>query len=247
MALIDFHCHVPEAGGYAALSRSSTLFEDGPHVIAVTNRPSDWVAMARTKERGVTWAIGLHPELRHQDAAVDELLRVAPRAEAIGEVGLDYSSHSKSSRTEQRRALTRVLADDATRRRLVSLHSRGATGDVVAALADARVPGAILHWFLGSPAEVERAVDIDVFFSVNEAMVRSQRGRGVMDLLPPNRVLLETDAPYGGSRRRIRPGDLEPTVRALAKHWHRPTDDVVNLIERNQQTLLARVTRPRSL
>lgn len=247
MALIDFHCHVTEAGGYAVLPRPSTLFEDVPHVIAVTNRPSDWVAMAGTKESGVTWAIGLHPQLRHQDTAVNELIRLAPRAEAIGEVGLDYSSHSKSSPTEQRRALTRVLADDATRRRLVSLHSRGATGDVVAALSDARVPGAILHWFLGSPTEVERAVDIDVFFSVNEAMVRSQRGRAVTDLLPPNRVLLETDAPYGGSRRRIRPGDLEPTVRALAKHWRRQIDDIVALIERNQQTLLARVTKPRSL
>jgi TatD DNase family protein len=247
MALIDFHCHVTEAGGYAALPKTSTLFQDAPHVIAVTNRPSDWAAMARTKERGVTWAIGLHPELHHQDADVDELIRLAPGAEAIGEVGLDYSSHSKASPHEQRRALQRVLAADATRRRLVSLHSRGATGDVVAALADARVPGAILHWFLGSPVDVERAVDIDVFFSVNEAMVRSQRGRAVIDLLPPNRVLLETDAPFGGSRRSIRPGDLEPTVRSLAKHWHRQTDDVVKLIERNQQTLLARVARPRSL
>ena len=91
MALIDFHCHITEAGGYAALSRTLTLFQGSPHVIAVTNRPSDWAAMSRTRERGVTWAIGLHPELRHQEAAVDELIRLAPRAEAIGEVGLDYS------------------------------------------------------------------------------------------------------------------------------------------------------------
>lgn len=247
MGLIDFHSHLAEAGGYAALPQSSTLFHDAPHVIAVTNRPSHWRAMVGREERGVTWALGLHPELRHPDGAVDELLRLLPRAEVIGEIGLDYSSRAASPPTAQRHTLGRILAHDETHRRLVTLHSRGATSDIVSALADAPVPGAVLHWFLGSSAEVERAVDVDLFFSVNESMVRSQRGRAVIDRLPPNRVILETDAPYGGSRRKLRPGDLEPTVRALAKHWHRQVDDVVNLIESNQQTLLARVARPRTL
>jgi Tat protein secretion system quality control protein TatD with DNase activity len=56
-------------------------------------------------------------------------------------------------------------------------------------------PGAILHWFLGTDHDIDRAIDGDAFFSVNEAMLNSERGRRVIDGLPPNRVVLETDAP----------------------------------------------------
>jgi TatD DNase family protein len=203
------------------------------------------MAMVGSNDRGVTWALGLHPELQHADTDVDDLIRLLPRAEVVGEIGLDYSPKAKASPAVQRRVLGRILDSDATSRRIVSLHSRGATADVVSALAEAQVPGAVLHWFLGAPADIERALDLDVFFSVNESMARSDRGRAVIELLPPNRVLLETDAPYGGARREIRPGDLETTVRSLAQQWRRDFEAVVSLIERNQEALLQRITRPK--
>lgn len=248
MTLVDFHCHLSEAGGYQALSGPQSLF-DAPKVVAVTNRPSDWKMMAGPEvPPGVTWAIGLHPELPHGKRAVADFTRLVAGADAIGEVGLDYSANARTDKAHQRLVFDAVLRTPQASTLLVSIHSRGATIDVVEALNDHDVPGAILHWFLGSDADVERALDADAYFSVNEAMLSSQRGRRTVDSLPPNRVVLETDAPYGGSGRGdIAPADLRKTVSALSARWRKPPDETEALIKSNQGALLSRVRAPTAL
>lgn len=244
MSLIDFHCHLTHAGGYAALPpQEASLFEPPAAVLSVTNRPEDWRALAgRRERRSVAWGLGLHPELRHADRTIGLFLEAASRCEAVGEVGLDYSASSSDSPAQQRRNLARVLSSEDVRRRLVSLHSRRATQDVLSLLEDHRPPGAILHWFLGAPLDVERAVDLDLYFSVNESMLTGTRGRQVLRDLPPNRVVLETDAPYAGSARNpTRPGHLTRVVDGLGKLWNRTPEDLQRLIESNQRRLLDRV------
>lgn len=248
MTLIDFHCHLTESGGYEALRRTASLFDPPARVITVTNRPPDWKAMVRGRvPEGVTWALGLHPAGRQEDPLVDDLLRLLPSAEAIGEVGLDYSAQTRTPRERQRRTLDRILAANEAGLLLVSIHSRNATADAVEAVNDHRVPGAILHWFLGNDHDVERAIDADAFFSINETMLHSERGRRVIDSLPPNRVVLETDAPYGGHRRKIPPADLSRTLAGLANRWNHSEDEARALVETNQQTLLNRVSTPAAM
>lgn len=165
-----------------------------------------------------------------------------PSAELVGEVGLDYSRNAQTPEATQRRTFETVLTSPETIRRIVSIHSRGATRDVVATLRDRKPPGAILHWFLGAAAEIDHAIDLDVYFSVNEAMMSNPRGKSVVAGLPPNRVLLETDAPYGGPPgRQSRPGNLDRVLVGLARIWHRPIEDSQALVESNQRHLLARV------
>lgn len=73
---------------------------------------------------------------------------------------------------------------------LISIHSMGATSEVLGELAGAPHPGAILHWFLGTPSQVARAASIGCFFSVNAAM-----GDDLVTAMPKERVLSETDYP----------------------------------------------------
>lgn len=244
MPLVDFHCHLTEAGGYAALpTASESLFERPVAVVSVTNRPADWRAMVRSIDRyPVVWGLGLHPELVHDEKVVKQFVNAVPSAEIVGEVGLDYSTHARATEGAQRKTFEAVLGAPEVARRLVSIHSRGATRDVVAALRGHHVPGAILHWFLGAATEIDEAIDLDVFFSVNQAMLSRAHGKGVVAALPPNRVVLETDAPYGGPQGRpSAPGHLNKIVVGLGRIWHRPVDEVRLLIESNQRHLLARV------
>lgn len=244
MPLVDFHCHLTEAGGYAALpAATGSLFDSPVAVVSVTNRPVDWRAMVRSIGRHpVAWGLGLHPELVHDAKAVKQFVDALPSAEVIGEVGLDYSAQARATEAAQRRTFDAVLGAPEAARRLVSIHSRGATRDVVAALRGHDVPGAVLHWFLGAAAEIDEAVDLDVFFSVNQAMLSRTHGKGVVAALPPNRVVLETDAPYGGpAGRPSAPGHLDHVVAGLGRVWHRPVDEVRALVESNQRHLLARV------
>lgn len=75
--------------------------------------------------------------------------------------------------------------------------------------------------------QLEDAAGRGFFFSVNSAMLRSEKGRALIVRMPRERVLTETDGPF------IRDGDhpaAPPTVRttigSLAKLWHAKPEDV---------------------
>ena len=231
----DLHCHLAEAGGYRRISASAL-------VVAVTNDPTAWRTLSRDTRDRVTWAVGLHPRvIRRDDPRVDDLIKAIRSAGAVGEVGLDYTSAPGADKPTQRRVLNAILADFETQRRLVTIHSVGATTDVVSALGDNTVPGAVLHWFLGSTPDLERAIDLDAYFSVNSAMLTSRRGRVAVAQMPPNRVLAETDAPFAKrGKTDLAPGDVAHAESVLARMWqlepgevrHRLWDNLLALQKR---------------
>ena len=55
----------------------------------------------------------------------------------------------------------------------------------------------IFHWFSGTSDELHRAVHAGCWFSINEMMLRTRRGREYARQLPADRLLLETDLPPG--------------------------------------------------
>lgn len=55
---------------------------------------------------------------------------------------------------------------------------------------------AVLHWFTGSASETRRALDLGCYFSVNEMMLASASGQRVVQVVPIERLLTETDGPF---------------------------------------------------
>lgn len=244
VGLIDFHCHLHDSGGYKALAADQgDLLRQAPTVLSVTNTPADWRTLSRSRDHSqVAWALGLHPQERHTRRSLEQFSETAARADAIGEVGLDYSRANLVDHATQLATLRHVLGTPASHERIVSFHSRGATTELLGLLANQCPAGAILHWFLGSASDIDRAVGLNVYFSMNENMISSQQGQRVIRELPPNRVLLESDAPYGGIRgTKNKPGDLRNVVRYLAKVWHRSLESTEDLIESNQRAFLGRI------
>jgi len=123
----------------------------------------------------------------------------------IGEVGLDGAARTPME--SQILALRAILEIAAEMPRLLSIHSYRATDLVLRELREFRPDGAILHWWLGSPAETEAALEAGAYFSVNASQVRSWKN---LRLLPLDRILLETDHPFGDRSEPSpqRPGNL---------------------------------------
>ena len=214
-AAVDMHCHLSDCGGYQSAM-------EGALILSVTNDPKSWSAMHRqSNPANVTWAVGLHPcTLTSGDRRLSLMIEAMKDASAIGEIGLDYSPRARCSPIEQRRVLDKVLSRPEAKDRAVTLHSLGATADVVSAVSNHGIRGAVLHWFLGTPAEVDAAIAADVYFSVNSSMVRSRRGRAALNEMPPNRVLAETDAPFTKvGKTAARPGQVDSIERSLARIW----------------------------
>ena len=129
--------------------------------------------------------------------------------------------------------------------RVITLHSVRATDDVVAAVATHGVRGAVLHWFLGSPADINAAITADVYFSVNISMVRSRRGHSALSEMPPNRVLTETDAPFTRvEHQSVRPGQVGLIEQSLARLWSTDPLDIRRRLWSNLDALQGRLNSP---
>lgn len=54
----------------------------------------------------------------------------------------------------------------------------------------------ILHWYSGDINDLRRAINQGCYFSINHQMLQSVNGRNVVENIPVDRLLLESDAPF---------------------------------------------------
>src|SRR3989454_8301199 len=110
-------------------------------------------------------------------------------------MGLDYH-YDHSLRAAQRRAFAAQLALAAELGKPVVVHARDADEDVAAALAGARAR-VVLHWFSSGPKVFEAGIAIGAYFSFSGMITFKKWDPAVpLTAYPPNRLLVETDAPY---------------------------------------------------
>lgn len=236
---VDAHVHLDRFGDPEAVVAAAA--GAGVHCLAVTETPShhaqvrSWLG-ARS---GVDVAVGAHP--LHAASLSDEDLERLDHAIAdcrfVGEVGLDGSPQGRDSLPAQRRAFERVLAHPGLRTRMLTVHSRGADTEAIAALAQARAT-AVLHWFRGSTADAQAALRAGLRFSVNPAMIATPQGRALIEMLPPETVLTETDGPYTSlDGRPAAPADIPVVIAALARAWRMEPEQARRRVARNWHAL----------
>jgi TatD DNase family protein len=135
---------------------------------------------------------------------------------------LDAGPRYYGTFSEQKRVFQRVLelcADAGDK--ILSIHSVRATREVLNCielyLAGSR-SRAVLHWFTGSPADAKRAVDLGCYFSVNEQMLTNPSSRRIVELIPVDRILTETDGPFTQLQGQpVDPGQVAGAVQILAQ------------------------------
>ena len=150
----------------------------------------------------VFWTAGIHPhDAQTFDPRADpDRLRdvVTEGAVALGECGLDYH-YDHSPRELQRRAFAAQLALAAETGLPVVVHTRDAEDDTRAMLREAGTQGVrgVLHCYTGSPELAETALAADWFVSF-AGMVTFRRwdADALLRLIPDDRLLAESDAPY---------------------------------------------------
>lgn len=214
---IDAHAHI-ETG-----VPSRNLEALGAAVFAVTRGPDEWAAAAARQDPLALWGLGIHPRLisEHTVDSTQQLAELLPRTLLIGEVGLD--GRAPAPMAAQRAVFDEVLHAAQHTPRPVSIHSSNACNEVLEALTARPVRAPILHWWRGSQAQTRDAVALGCFFSINGAQVGA---RSVVDQLPPDRVLTETDFPH--SRRQDsnarRPAAVATIENFLMTRWGLPRD-----------------------
>lgn len=242
--LVDFHCHLDlHPDMQVAFDRCDRL---GCTTFTVTTTPK---AYARNKafadrSRHVRAALGLHPQLvAKRGDEIDLFEQLARGTRYIGEIGLDASRDHYPSFERQKLVFDRVLAICATQGdKIISVHSVRCARYVLDSFERASVMqscNVVLHWFSASKADIQRAIDIGCWFSVNEKMLSTSSGRALIELAPKDRILTETDAPFIESfGRQIKAGDVVPVLEAIRAQWGSTMDDTRGRISANAQHVL---------
>ncbi len=257
--MVDSHCHlageefvadldaVVERGRAAGISRALVILaaQDDDEWARAQALPALWPA--------VRFAAGIHPHQAHVFAenpgaaadAVAARLAQSSLVRAIGEIGLDY--HYDFSPKHLQQAVFRVQLALAQAQGLpVAIHTREAEADTLQLIGEAQARGplqGVFHCFTGDAAVAGRAVATGFYLSFSGILTfpRAVELREAVRVVPLDRLLLETDAPYlapvphRGTRNE--PAHVTLTTAAVARERGLPVADLVAAVAANYDRL----------
>lgn len=221
--MIDFHCHLDLYPDPVRVR--DECIRRGMYLLSVTTTPSAWegTSLLSGIESKIRTSIGLHPQLarerRSELTLVDSHIT---KTRYVGEIGLDGSPECKPFWTDQIAVFEYILSKcSESGGRIMSLHSRRATSDVLDCLEQFPNAGTpVLHWFTGNRRELGRAIDLGCWFSIGPAMLSNERGRNAAQMIPKGRILTESDGPFAQvDGQTLMPWDVYRATEALATIW----------------------------
>lgn len=195
--MIDTHCHFDMMPNPEAYIRERE--RQGDIVIGMTNAPSHFQMGYQyvKKFKRIRLALGFHPSLAHElQEELPLFEQLIDKTSYIGEIGLDFSREGIATKEIQINSLERILSMLSGKDKIISVHSCKAESMLLSLLKAYHIKNVIFHWYTGDLSLISKILDAGYFFSINEAMVTTVKGKKIIDILPNNRILTETDSPF---------------------------------------------------
>jgi TatD DNase family protein len=206
--LVDSHCHL-NYKGLVEDQQSVLMRARGAGVTAMLNistRECEWdeVIGLAEQEPDVWASVGIHPHEAdgHIDVDTEKLVQKShhPRVIAIGETGLDYY-YDHSDREQQRTSFRAHIRAARLTGLPIIVHTRDAEEDTADILSEEMGKGTfsgVIHCFTASANFAKVALDLGLYISLS-GIVTFKNARELQAIagdLPPDRLLVETDAPF---------------------------------------------------
>ena len=206
--LVDSHCHLdfpdfaPELDAVVARAKTAgvgtcvsigTTLAKFPAVLAVAERFDN-----------VWCSVGVHPHEAQIERLRDPAPLIAraqhPKVVGIGETGHDYHYEHSPRDVQQLNFRSHIAAAREMNLPLI-VHTREAEEDTIGILREAMGQGAVrglIHCFTGTRYLAEAALELGFFISVSgiATFKKSEALREVLEGVPLDRLLVETDAPF---------------------------------------------------
>jgi len=203
--MIDTHCHLTDArlaeqldvvlerAAVAGVSRMITIGTDMDDDLKC-------IELCRALPN-VRCAIGVHPNhcghVPPEDLPQLRQLQADSAVVALGEMGLDYH-HEFAPRARQREVFEFQLQLASELNRPVVIHCREAIDDCLAIMRGFPAVRGDFHCFTGTPHEARKVLDAGHLIGFTGAVTfkKNDELRAACALVPLDRLLIETDAPY---------------------------------------------------
>jgi TatD DNase family protein len=150
----------------------------------------------------IYYSVGIHPLYIDQGCLPPAfVLPDDPKCVAIGEIGLDYGDDCSAEFQQVQQAVFRMQLQLAYQQhKPVIIHNRHAGHDILKILAEFPGIKGVLHCFNDSLEIAQRAIDMGLYLSFAGIITFANKSldplREVIQQIPLERILVETDAPY---------------------------------------------------
>ena len=256
LRLVDSHCHLDEARFHddcdAVVERARAAGVEQMITIGASDALQanvDALALA-ARHAGVFATVGIHPHAAASvtPAIMESVCRfaAAPKVVAVGETGLDYY-YDNSPRQTQQEVFRQFIGLSRRLRLPLVVHLRDAFADALTIMREehAAEVGGVIHCFSGDRAAARAFLDLgfDLSFSGIVTFKNAEELRAVAALVPTDRFLVETDAPFltpvPHRGKRNEPAYVVFTAEALATVRRQPLAEVAALTGANARRRFA--------
>ncbi|HGJ5866097.1 MAG TPA: metal-dependent hydrolase [Arsenophonus nasoniae] len=208
MFLVDSHCHL-DCLDYKnkhkdiddVIAKASA--NEVKYILAIATTLPGFVSMKKQigQRDNVAFSCGIHPLDLDKGYNFDELARLASGNEvvALGETGLDYHYQSENAKLQQT-AFRQHIRIGCQLNKPVIIHTRKSQQDTLTILKEEQVTdcGGVLHCFTEDEQMAKALLDLGLYISFSGIVTfrNAEQIRQAARMVPLDRILIETDAPY---------------------------------------------------
>ncbi|CAM3585298.1 TatD family hydrolase [Nocardioides zeicaulis] len=237
--VVDNHCHLDIADGDWLATEDALAAAAAVGVTRIVQIGCDlpgarWAVAAAAEHAALVAGVALHPNeaprlseagrLEEALAEIEQLAAAHDKVRAVGETGLDTFRTGEEGRAVQEESFRRHVDIAARLGKTLVIHDRDAHDDVLRVIDEEGAPERwVMHCFSGDAAFARACLDrgAHLSFAGTVTFKNAAHLREALAVVPLDRVLVETDAPYLTPtpwRGRPNASYLVPlTVRAMAE------------------------------
>ena len=187
-----------------------------------------------TRTHNLCGTAGIHPhstdDAREEDVdRIREIILSNPAIKMVGETGLDYD-HMYAQKENQLHYFKELIALAEELHKPLFLHLRDAEEDFMDCFKGHEdiCPISVVHCFTGNKETLQKLLNMGFYIGITGWICDERRGdalRDAVSILPLDRVMVETDAPYLTPRgfhlkRTNVPQNITYVVETLASYMH---------------------------
>ena len=203
---VDSHCHInfPELRERLPAILDAMQRNRVTHALCASVNVEELPGLLEvaSAHENIFASAGVHPDYQGveepSEARLCELAK-HPKVVAIGETGLDYFRLTGDLEWQRERFRTHIRAARRCRKPLI-IHTRAAAEDTIRLMREEEASdvGGVMHCFTETREVARAAVDLNFYISFSGIVSfnSAREVKEVAQLVPLNRVLIETDSPY---------------------------------------------------
>uniref|UniRef100_A0A914Q9M2 Uncharacterized protein n=1 Tax=Panagrolaimus davidi TaxID=227884 RepID=A0A914Q9M2_9BILA len=197
-------------------------------------------------------ATGVHPVQKentsanwsHFEGVEDFLLNNHKKLVAIGEVGLDFTPRYIKDDVEdkkiQREILKRQIELANEYNLPLNVHSRSAGRPAISWLIENGAKNVQMHAFSGNVKSAKEGIEAGFYFSIPPSFSLNENEKiPLINAIPLNQLLLETDSPVLGPSKTVRnePANIRISAELIAKAKNISVEEVIGQTTKNAKIL----------